>query len=66
MTDEDQKPIPYLPFVMAGTIVFVFLLIVIWIVFFPSGRVWTNDAYVTAHYTTVAPGIGAGPGGARR
>jgi len=57
MADEDQKPIPYLPFVMAGTVVFVFLLIVIWIVFFPSGRVWTNDAYVTAHYTTIAPRI---------
>lgn len=57
MADDDQKPIPYLPFVTAGAVVLVFSLIIIWIVFFPNGRVWTNDAYVTTHYTTVAPRI---------
>jgi membrane fusion protein, multidrug efflux system len=45
------------PWILAGGIVTVFVVIVLLIIFLPHARVKTDDAYVTAHYSMVAPRI---------
>ena len=55
--DQKQKPLPGWPFIVGGLVVAVFLGVVLWIIFAPRPDVWTNDAYVTAHYATVAPRV---------
>ena len=52
-----EKPRPRWPFVVAGVVVLGFLGVVLFIIFSPTPDVWTDDAYVTAHYSTVAPRI---------
>lgn len=42
------------PWVVAALVIVVFFAIVLDIVFVPAVNVWTDDAYVTAHYATVA------------
>lgn len=44
-------------FIVGGVVVFAFVTIVLAIIFVPSRHVWTDDAYVTAHYTVVAPRV---------
>ncbi|AOX16834.1 HlyD family secretion protein [Kozakia baliensis] len=56
-SDEEKKASPKWPFFIAGLIVLTFSGIVLAIIFVPSREVWTNDAYVTAHYSTIAPRI---------
>ncbi len=45
------------PFLLAGGIIFTFIISVLVIVFVPAAHVWTNDAYVTAHYSVIAPRV---------
>ena len=40
-----------------GAILVVFLAIVLFRIWNPGGDVWTNDAYVNADYTTIAPQV---------
>ena len=62
-TDDDKtepgKPTrrPLWPWFVVGIIVLGFIVVVLAIIFVPSSTVWTDDAYVTAHYATVAPRI---------
>ena len=55
--DQKQKPLPRWPFIVGGLMVVVFVGVVLWIIFAPRPDVWTNDAYVTVHYATVAPRV---------
>ena len=55
--DQKQKPLPRWPFVVAGLVVVLFVGVVLWIIFAPRPDVWTDDAYVTVHYATIAPRI---------
>lgn len=45
------------PFLLAGGIILAFIISVLVIVFVPAAHVWTNDAYVTAHYSVIAPRV---------
>ncbi|MXV35112.1 MULTISPECIES: HlyD family secretion protein [unclassified Saccharibacter] len=47
----------YWPFFFAGGIIALFVIVILAIVFVPTSRVWTNDAYVTAHYAVIAPRV---------
>lgn len=42
---------------LVGLIVIGFVIIALWRTFMPRANVWTNDAKIQAHYTTVAPRI---------
>ena len=56
--DEKQsKPLPLWPFLVAGLVVLVFVAVVLWIIFRPRPDVWTDDAYVTVHYASIAPRV---------
>ncbi len=52
-----KKPPPRWPFLIAAVVVLGFIAVVLVIIFSPTPDVWTDDAYVTAHYATVAPRI---------
>ena len=54
---KQQKPMPRWPWFVGGLVVLVFVGVVLAIIFLPSDSVWTDDAYVTAHYATIAPRI---------
>ena len=57
---EDGKPAkrkPLWPWLLGGAVVLGFVAVVLVIIFAPAPDVWTDDAYVTAHYATVAPRI---------
>ena len=57
---EEQKPEPkkpLWPWLLTGVIVIGFIAVVLLIIFLPTKWVWTDDAYITAHYTTIAPRI---------
>jgi membrane fusion protein, multidrug efflux system len=45
------------PLVLAGLVVAIFAAVVLYIIFRPRPNVWTDDAYVTVHYATIAPRI---------
>ncbi len=51
------KPLPRWPFVVAGLVLTVFVGVVLTIIFKPRPNVWTNDAYVSVHYATIAPRV---------
>ena len=57
--DGDAPPErrPVWPWIVGGIVVAGFVATVLAIIFVPSADVWTDDAYVTAHYATVAPRI---------
>ncbi len=55
--DEPQKPKPVWPWVLGAVIVLGFIVAVLVIIFAPAPDVWTDDAYITAHYATIAPRI---------
>ena len=57
---EMPKKQPIWPFIVVGLIVLGFIIVVLVIIFAPTSKVWTDDAYITAHYTTIAPRI-SGP-----
>ncbi|GAN55827.1 HlyD family secretion protein [Tanticharoenia sakaeratensis] len=54
---QGQKRTPRWPFVVAALVVVGFIAVVLAIIFVPTSHVWTDDAYVTAHYTVVAPRV---------
>ncbi len=45
------------PWFLGGMVVLVFVAVVLWIIFVPDPDVWTDDAYITVHYATIAPRI---------
>ncbi len=55
--DAPKKRRPLWPWLVAGVLVVGFVVAVLVIIYAPSDSVWTDDAYVTAHYATVAPRI---------
>jgi membrane fusion protein (multidrug efflux system) len=54
---EKPKPKPVWPWILTAIIVIGFIVVVLVIIFAPSRYMWTDDAYITAHYTTVAPRV---------
>jgi membrane fusion protein, multidrug efflux system len=61
-SDETKKPEPakrwpLWPWLLAALIVVAFVVVVLAIIFVPDPDAWTDDAYVTAHYATIAPRI---------
>jgi membrane fusion protein, multidrug efflux system len=61
-SDEAKKPEqvkrwPLWPWILVAVIVIGFIAVVLSIIFVPDPDVWTDDAYVTAHYATIAPRI---------
>jgi membrane fusion protein (multidrug efflux system) len=55
--DKLSKPPPRWPFVLVGLVVAIFVAVVLYTIFRPRPDVWTDDAYVTVHYATIAPRI---------
>ena len=55
--DQPAKRKPLWPWLLGGAVIVGFVATVLAIIFAPAPDVWTNDAYVTAHYATVAPRI---------
>ncbi len=55
--DKHEKPMPRWPWFVAGVVVLGFIAVVLAVIFLPATSVWTDDAYVTAHYATIAPRI---------
>jgi membrane fusion protein, multidrug efflux system len=57
--EEKPKPKkrPVWPLFLVGAVVLAFVFVILLIIFAPHGDVHTDDAYVTAHYTTVAPRV---------
>ncbi len=54
---NDKKRRPLWPWLLVGVLVVGFVAVVLVIIYAPSDSVWTDDAYVTAHYATIAPRI---------
>jgi membrane fusion protein (multidrug efflux system) len=55
--DRLPAPLSRWPLVLAGLVVVTFAAVVLYIIFRPRPDVWTDDAYVTVHYATIAPRI---------
>lgn len=55
--DKAPAPRPRWPLVVVGIVVVTFAAAVLYIIFRPRPDVWTDDAYVMAHYATIAPRI---------
>ena len=58
--DGDNKPAGrrrVWPWIVGATVVAGFIAVVLVIILAPAADVWTDDAYVTAHYATVAPRV---------
>jgi membrane fusion protein, multidrug efflux system len=51
------KPRSKWPFIVAGTVMAIFVGVVLWMIFRPRADVWTDDAYVMVHYASIAPRI---------
>jgi membrane fusion protein (multidrug efflux system) len=54
---KSPSPLPRWPLVLVGFLVAIFAVAVLYIIFRPRPDVWTDDAYVTVHYATIAPRI---------
>lgn len=54
---KPAKRKPVWPWVAAGVVVACFVAVVLWIIYAPDPNVWSDDAYVTAHYATIAPQV---------
>lgn len=57
MTPEIKVEQRRWPFYVASGVIVLFIGIILAILFVPAERVWTNDAYVTAHYAVIAPRV---------
>ena len=55
--DKPAKRKPLWPWVVGGVVVVGFVAVVLWIIYSPTPNVWSDDAYVTAHYATIAPQV---------
>ena len=62
-TGRRRKPISFPrlcragPSFLVGLVVAIFAAVVLYTIFRPRPDIWTNDAYVTVHYATIAPRI---------
>ena len=45
------------PWIGAGSLMVVFIAVVLFLILAPNANVWTNDAYVQVHYAQIAPRI---------
>ena len=54
---DDDKPKSKWPWIVAGLVVAAFVAVILIIVLVPHANVKTEDAYVTVHYTMVAPRV---------
>jgi len=54
---QPSKRVLSWPLVVAGLVAIGFVGVVLWIIFRPRPDVWTNDAYVSVHYASIAPRI---------
>lgn len=45
------------PLVMGAAVVALFIAVAAWKIYVPSAEVWTDDARIAAHYTTIAPRV---------
>jgi membrane fusion protein, multidrug efflux system len=55
--DTFPAPLPRWPLVLAGFVVAIFVVVVLYIIFRPRPDVWTDDAYVMVHYASIAPRV---------
>ncbi|MGI4940773.1 MAG: biotin/lipoyl-binding protein, partial [Janthinobacterium lividum] len=55
--DKPGKRKPLWPWLLGGTVILAFVAVVLAVIFAPAPNVWTDDAYITAHYASVAPRI---------
>ncbi len=55
--DPPPKRKPVWPWIVGAIVVLGFVAVVLVIIFTPTAKVWTDDAYVTAHYATIAPRV---------
>ena len=55
--DKAEEKKPRWPWVVGGVVVLAFTTAVLWIILAPHARQKTDDAYVTAHFSTVAPRV---------
>ena len=55
--DKPSKRKPVWPWIVAGIVVIGFIAVVLAIIYVPTSNVWSDDAYVTAHYATIAPQV---------
>ena len=55
--DGTAKRTPKWPWFLAAVVIAVFIIVVLWIVFVPKADITTDDAYITAHYSVVAPRV---------
>ena len=55
--DKPGKPERIWPWVLGGAVVLGFIAVALAVIFAPAPDVWTDDAYVTAHYATIAPRV---------
>jgi membrane fusion protein, multidrug efflux system len=55
--ETPSKPAPKWPLLLAAVVALVFVGAVLWIIFRPRPDVWTDDAYVSVHYASIAPRI---------
>jgi membrane fusion protein, multidrug efflux system len=51
------KPRARWPLVLGAAVLLAFMALVVWIIFRPRADIWTDDAYITVHYATIAPRI---------
>src|ERR1700722_14757131 len=51
------KLVSRLPWVVASAVVLGFVAVVLWRIYAPSSDVWTDDAYVSVDYATIAPRV---------
>jgi membrane fusion protein (multidrug efflux system) len=56
--EEQKRQRPLWPWLVGGAVVLVFILVVLYIVLAPHRHQKTDDAYVSAHYSLVAPRVG--------
>ncbi|MBE7209830.1 MAG: HlyD family secretion protein [Gluconacetobacter diazotrophicus] len=54
--EEPKRPAVW-PWIAGGLILLGFIAVVLFEIFVPKPDVWTNDAYVTVHYATIAPRV---------
>ena len=54
---QEEKRTPLWPWFLASAVVIGFVALVLAIIYVPDPDVWTDDAYVTAHYASVAPRV---------
>ena len=55
--DKPDKKKPIWPWIVGALVVLAFVLFVLWLILAPHARQKTDDAYVTAHFATVAPRV---------